>query len=97
MTTARVPIRLFTNAVLFCLLSVSAICATSRHKTGDVSITDDGSIFTLSNGIVTAKFEKKTASIVGLAYKGLDLLGNRIRDQHTVLSLGACGSRFKQR
>ncbi len=44
-------------------------------KTG-VTITDDGKSFTLTNGIVTARVNKRNGDLESLIYKGLDTMGH---------------------
>ncbi len=48
---------------------------TLSSKNADVTITDDGKYYTLRNGIVTAKIDKNSASLVSYQYKNLELLG----------------------
>jgi len=42
---------------------------------GPVTVTDDGTAFTLTNGIVTTKIDKHSASLLTLQYKEHELLG----------------------
>src|SRR5438067_482256 len=41
-----------------------------------VSIVDDGSTFTLSNPLVTARVSKRAGDLVSLKYKDLEMLGS---------------------
>ena len=49
--------------------------AATHHSIAPVTLTDQGSTFTLANGEVTAKIDKSSASLLSLTYKGIDLLG----------------------
>jgi len=43
---------------------------------GGVTLTEDPSTYTLANGVVTARVNKRSADLVSLRYQGLELLGN---------------------
>lgn len=45
-----------------------------------VTLTQSGGIYTLSNGILTARIEGKSAAILTMTYKGIDLLGQGYRE-----------------
>lgn len=63
---------------IFLLIVASGLCVAQRTPKSNpvVRVTDDGNNFILDNGIVTAKIEKHDGTIMGLTYKGLDLLGS---------------------
>lgn len=42
----------------------------------DVTLSDDGTMFTLANGIVTAKINKRNGDLESLVYKGLETMGH---------------------
>ncbi|MGH9821188.1 MAG: hypothetical protein ACRD43_13565, partial [Pyrinomonadaceae bacterium] len=68
---------LITGLAVFLLAASSDICfpQTSRLQNGAVRLTDDGAYFTLTNGIVSTKIDKHSASIATLQYKDHELLG----------------------
>ena len=56
----------------FVFLVVFGAVATAQNG---VTLTDDGTSFLLTNGIVTTKIDKHSASLLTLQYKGHELLG----------------------
>jgi len=68
----------FTAAFTFILLIGGANLSygqTDQRSGSPVTVREDNDSFTLANGIVTAKIEKQTGSLVSLRYKDLELLG----------------------
>jgi rhamnogalacturonan endolyase len=63
---------LFTT-ILF--LTLGSFQLTFGQPDKPVSLTDDGQVYTLDNGIVIAKIEKNTASIASYKYKDLEMMG----------------------
>src|SRR3982750_1046925 len=66
--------------MLFMLKRFSAFiflitCAALGHAQDSVILTDDGSSFALSNGIVNTKIDKNSASLLTFRYKDHELLG----------------------
>ena len=49
--------------------------ATAAFGAG-VTLTEDPAAYTLANGVITAKVNKRSADLVSLRYQGLELLGN---------------------
>ncbi|HWW02391.1 MAG TPA: hypothetical protein VNZ64_22020 [Candidatus Acidoferrum sp.] len=41
----------------------------------EVTLAEDAGSFTLGNGLITARIEKRSGKLVSLGYKGLELLG----------------------
>lgn len=68
---------LITGLAALLLAASPAICfpRTFQPQKGAVQLTDDGTYFTLTNGVVTTKIDKHTASIATLQYKDHELLG----------------------
>src|SRR5438552_17927854 len=60
---------------LFVLIGSLNIGFGQKGRDTAVTVTDDGTNFVLANGIVTAKVEKRSGSLVSLRYKDLELLG----------------------
>ena len=58
------------------LLWVAAItaCAVFSTAAANVTLAEDNNVFTLANGIVTARIEKRTGTLVSLKYQELELL-----------------------
>jgi rhamnogalacturonan endolyase len=68
----------FKNAVRYLAIfaiSLSATAAAHAQKpsVAKVTVTDDGTAYVLSNGIVDARIEKKSGDIVSLKYKGTEI------------------------
>ena len=66
------------NTMRLCsLFAISFSVATAAHAqkaTGDkVTVTDDGTAYTLSNGIVDARVEKKSGDLISIKYKGTEM------------------------
>src|SRR6185369_8969797 len=58
------------------LLTTNFVLGQNQPKAGSpVILTDDGTSFTLTNGIVTTKIDKHSASLTTLKYKDHELLG----------------------
>ena len=58
------------------LLTTNFVLGQNQPKAGSpVILTDDGTSFTLTNGIVLTKIDKHSASLSTLQYKGRELLG----------------------
>ena len=58
------------------LLLIAGTCVAGRSSpAGQIVLTDDGNAFTLTNGIITTKIDKHSASLLTLQYKGHELLG----------------------
>jgi rhamnogalacturonan endolyase len=54
---------------------LAALAPSVRSAEPPVTVTQDASIFTLANGVVTAKVSKRSGDLVSLRYRDLDLLG----------------------
>ena len=66
----------FCLIVGFFLLTINFALGQSLPKaSGPVTLTDDGTAFTLTNSIVTTKIDKHSASLLTLQYKDRELLG----------------------
>ena len=48
--------------------------AQSKSGTRAVTLTEDGSAYTLANGIVTARIDKKSGDLLSMKYKGTEML-----------------------
>ncbi len=57
-----------------CLSSLSN--AAEPPQQGAVTLTEDGNFFTLANGLVSARIEKKSGNLAALQYHDLDLLAH---------------------
>ncbi len=71
------------GALLLVSLSLSALssCAGDPFAAREaiaapVTLAQDGTTYTLSNGIVTARIDKKTGEMLSLVYKGIDTMGH---------------------
>ena len=70
--------RIILAAALLATLRFTAVPPTTlTAQTARVSVTEDGSSFTLSNGIVTARILKSNGDIRSLQYKGTEILTDR--------------------
>lgn len=70
--------RIILAAALLATLRFTAVPPTTlTAQTTRVSVTEDGSSFTLSNGIVTARILKSSGDIRSLQYKGTEILTDR--------------------
>ena len=58
---------------LFLLTDISVLSQSTTK--GSVTLTDDSTSFALTNGIVTTKINKNSASLLTLQYKDHELLG----------------------
>ncbi len=68
------------SAARYCALfaiSFSLAAANAQQKSsGDkVTLTEDASAYTLSNGIITARVDKKSGDLLSMKYKGDEMLG----------------------
>ena len=66
------------GSIILASILLAAFCALGevpRTPADPVTLTDDGTSFTLTNGIVTTKVDKHSASLLTLQYKGHELLG----------------------
>ena len=52
----------------------TGIPATAQTKSGSVTLTEDASAYTLSNGIVTARVDKKSGDLLSMRFKDLEML-----------------------
>ena len=60
----------------FPLLAVLVACSvtTLARAAGPVTVSDDGTAYTLSNGTVTARVNQRSGGLLSLSYKGLPML-----------------------
>ena len=58
-----------------CAFLISLAGAAAAFGAG-VTLTEDPATYTLANGVVTARVNKRSADLVSLRYQGLELLGN---------------------
>ena len=65
-------IAIVTAIIIQVLIANAAVHGRAQNA---VTLTDDGTYFTLTNGIVTTKIDKHSASLATLQYKGHELLG----------------------
>src|SRR6266404_2815922 len=73
---AAKTIRSLCLLIVFLAGAVAGGSGQTGSKSADlVTLIDEGTHFTLSNGIVTAKINKDSAALVEIKYKGLSLLG----------------------
>ncbi|MCX6951852.1 MAG: polysaccharide lyase family protein [Verrucomicrobia bacterium] len=56
--------------------AVAAPVVATPSVTAPVTVQDDGPTFTLANGIVTARINKKNGDLEALIYRGLDTMGH---------------------
>ncbi len=54
----------------------SAPVVAKPASTAAVTVTEDDNVFTLANGIVTARVNKRTGELQGLVYQGIDTMGH---------------------
>ncbi|HKB90923.1 MAG TPA: hypothetical protein VKC60_10450, partial [Opitutaceae bacterium] len=47
-----------------------------------VTVSDDGSVYTLSNGFVSASVDKESGDLVSLKYQGLEMMGGTTGHPH---------------
>jgi hypothetical protein len=61
-------------ALLVISLSLTATANAQQKPSGDpVKVADDGTAYTLSNGIIDARVEKKSGDLISLKYKGTEM------------------------
>ncbi len=70
--------RRFTPAVVLAL-SLAAAWASTARAADAVTVTDDGEVFTLTNGIVTAKVLKRNGNLGSLVYRGIEMTAGSIQ------------------
>src|SRR5215475_12025624 len=66
---------IFIASILAVLPAIAV--ATSAQTATPVSVTEDASSFTLSNGILTARILKSSGDIQSLLYKGTEILTDK--------------------
>jgi rhamnogalacturonan endolyase len=66
--------KLLTLAALLTL----AVAATARAADAPVTVTDDGDVFTLSNGVVAAKILKRNGNLGSLTYRGIEMTAGSV-------------------
>src|SRR5690606_28093149 len=70
-------------------LVLCAFCAflrpspASAATAAPVTITEDAALYTLDNGIVTARVAKDSGDLVSLRYKGMEMLATFLKDDGT--------------
>jgi rhamnogalacturonan endolyase len=76
----RVALALVSLTPVFVLHSLRAADAAptiaKSAAPAPVTVRDDGAIFILDNGIVTARIDRRTGDLVGVVYKGVDRAGH---------------------
>ncbi len=63
------------TAILLTAGANSSFAQSAPKNNQPVSLIDNGTNYTLDNGIVTVKIDKSSASIISYKYKNLELLG----------------------
>jgi len=68
----------FRNSVRYAVMFAISLCVASaahaqKASGAKVTVTDDGTAYTLSNGIVDARIDKKSGDIVSYKYKGTEV------------------------
>jgi rhamnogalacturonan endolyase len=58
----------------FCVLTIAAN-AQAKPSGDAVTLQEDASAYTLSNGIVTARVDKRSGDLLSMKYKGMEMLG----------------------
>ena len=71
--TLKSAIRILASFAVFLCVAVAVYA--QKPSAGKVTITDDGTAYTLSNGIIDARIEKRSGDIVSLKYKGTEVTG----------------------
>lgn len=68
--------RTILNAFAFCALALGTLVHAGAAAVAGppVTVVEDGTTYTLSNGAVTAKIDKRSGGLVSLLYKGLETL-----------------------
>ena len=77
--SASVLARSYSALIPACLISALSLHAAVVAKpvvNAPVTVQDDGTIFILDNGIVTARIDKRTGDLVGVVYRGVDRAGH---------------------
>jgi rhamnogalacturonan endolyase len=72
------PARTFALSAICLGLSIAslAIAANAQKPSGEkVTLAEDGSAYTLSNGTITARVDKKSGDLLSMKYKGTEMLG----------------------
>lgn len=65
---------------LLCAVTLAfSVSARNRADSTGAAITEDESAYTLSNGIVTARIDKKSGDLLSVRYKNLEMLGTILR------------------
>src|SRR5262245_34204035 len=62
------------NLLVLALAASNALAASVPTSPPAVTVTQDRSAYTLSNGVVTAKVHKASGDLLSLKFKGLELL-----------------------
>ena len=62
------------SLLAFATQAVLPQAAAAQTAGGAVTVTEDATTFTLSNGIVTAKVSKRNSDLISLVYKGTEVL-----------------------
>jgi len=61
-----------------CIVVVVALCGTGLFAAppAPVTVSEDANSFTLANGLVTARIEKRTGDLFSLKYEGKELMAS---------------------
>ena len=80
--------------LIFVLWAVAGICASSRAA-DEVTISENDSTYTLSNGIVSARVAKRSGDLTSLKYQGLELLAGGSGHPYAYWSHSAASANVK--
>ena len=72
---AHCPILKKSAATLFSAFLLAS-AGSLLHAADPVTITDEGAAYTLANGIVTARVDKRNGNLTSLVYKDIETLGH---------------------
>ena len=60
----------------FAVTVLVAFCLAARAAGAGVTLSEDSATYTLANGVLTARVNKRSGDLVSLKYQGLELMGN---------------------